>query len=82
MTTSFSEFAASAKFVDDLGEALEDELLNGQKGYVYSGSFWIAVTDFGSYNVLIGNTEITTYDIDEAEQFLWDNWADSELNAA
>jgi hypothetical protein len=91
--TKFEQFKQSRRFVQNL-QQFEDR--NGcypisyqgaqGGGFTYAASYdvdfvYVECTPDGYFHVIAGNNEITTSSLDEAEQFLWDNFAEGEYDA-
>lgn len=74
---TFEAFTATKQWVDNIGDILGEEL-NDMAGYVYADSFWIESCEM-HFSTIVGNQEYASQDLNEAERWLWDNWAKGEL---
>lgn len=78
---TFEQFQATRREVSDLGDALGEETLSGQPGYLYLGELHIAfvTADWpplaqaeGRYHLQIGRDEEITDDLAALERNLWE----------
>jgi len=80
--TTFEEFKASRKYVSNLAPYTSG--FAEFAGYLYLDAFYIGVPNEGStsahYEVSLAGDDRTFGTIEEAERFLWEEFADSELN--
>jgi hypothetical protein len=74
---TFTEWQATRKWHNDLGTAIDCDL-DGAGGFEYEASHIIA-REWG-FVVHIATTEAEFTTLEEAEAYLWAEWADSEIN--
>ena len=72
--TTFKEFQSLRNYVDDLSASFDVWMDYPAGGYVYDDLGYIEATSDGKYYVVAERSEIITESLDEAEQWLYDNW--------
>ena len=81
--TTYDDYIASEQYFTNLGDCpINDESLKGLSGYVYLDSFYIIQDDKAEYKyfVPVFNDGIATNDLGEAQEYLWNELVDSEIN--
>ena len=78
--SSFEDFIKSRKQVDNVMVAtgLDPDSTEPSPGFLYLDSCYVGIQGNGEFNVAIGNTEESFENLDDAEQYLWDEWASVE----
>lgn len=72
-----TEWQATRKWCDDLATITGMDHGTYPSGFVYRDADHIEAREFG-FGVVIGNTEAEFKTIEEAEDYLWAEWAQSE----
>ena len=77
---TMQEWQATRKFVDDLSATTGMDHETYPAGFIYrDGAEHIEAREWG-FGVVIGNTEREFKALEEAEAYLWAEWADGESN--
>ena len=74
---TFQEWQASRKWTDALASITGMDHETFPSGFVYSDGAHIESREWG-FGVVIGNTEEEFKTIEEAEDYLWTEWAEGE----
>ncbi len=74
---TFEEWQATRKWRDDLSAAIDCDM-DGASGFEYEAAH-IVGREWG-YAVCIGTSEREFAVLEEAERYLWDEWAKGEIN--
>lgn len=69
--------ALTVDFFNQMGISLEE--LESKYIMVYAGQFFISLLDNGTFHLTCNNDEFITRTIEEAEEWLWDEFAKYEL---
>ncbi len=77
MAMTFQEWQASRTWADDLSVAVDADL-DGASGFHYANGH-IESRGWG-FGVVIANTEAEFSTLEEAESYLWEEWARDEIN--
>ena len=85
--TTYDEYIESEKYCRDLDNCIPNQGFDEQvqSGYVHLDGFFI-IEYFDSlrrrtqYLIMIGNTSELFDDLGEAQEYLWDEWVDGEVN--
>ena len=75
---TFDEMQDSREYVWDLSNELDTDYTS--PGFIYLDSFFVAELDNGAYCVPIGNTQEVFSDLSSAEEYLWNEFVDDEVN--
>ena len=85
--TTYDEYIESEKYYRDLNDGIPDQGFDEQiqSGYVYLDGFYILehyddMRRRSEYIVIIGNTSESFDDLGEAQEYLWNEWIDGEIN--
>lgn len=74
---TFKEWQVTRKWRDDLGTAIDCDL-DGAGGFEYEASYIISRE--WAYLVQIACSEVEFATLEEAEAYLWKEWARDEIN--
>jgi len=81
---TFDQYIESERYTSDFTKDLPEQGIEG-KGYIYLDGFFIheyfdEMRRRSQFTVPIGNTEELFDDLEEARQYLWDEWVDGEID--
>ncbi len=78
---TYDDYIRSRKWCEDIGEALQDETLMGEKGYLYFDAYFIIQKPDGMLWTIVEKSEYEDADLGKLERILWNEWVKDEINS-